>query len=191
MKNLLATVALLLSIGGCDSGAGGDVPDGGAREGDARVVTASEIPAAPFPYAGPLGQPTPPASDYTAGGVTAALGPNPCVYPRGAVGFEPGSTLVCWPPTEPAGRGGLCGVLPVSAAGYGDASVVFPSCSSYAPGTCVPVPACGTTFAPGTVRVWSMDDPRYDYLGDPAGFDHAGSSGYVCLPNVVPYVVPC
>ena len=41
--------------------------------------------------------------------------------------------------------------------------------------------ACGT-YAPGTVLVWDATNPRFRYML---------GAGVVCLPNDVPYVVPC
>jgi hypothetical protein len=41
--------------------------------------------------------------------------------------------------------------------------------------------ACGT-YAPGTVLVWDTVNPRFRYML---------GAGLVCLPNDVPYVVPC
>jgi hypothetical protein len=178
-------------LGGCDSGtssqqdcpdalastqpklgSAGTLPgcsDGGAgAKSDGQVATT--IPTTPFPYF------STPASDYTSSGVTAALGPNNCTTTTIVMGWEPGMSL-CWPATESGGRGGICGVLTTG-------------CESYPAGTCASMPACGT-YAPGTLRVWSMDDPRYKYLGDPATYGNAGTGGYVCLPNAAPYVVPC
>ena len=210
MKHLLVTVALLAGFAGCDGGAGTgveDAPDGGFKT-DVTPTGAVSIPTTPFPYAGTV------ASDYTSKGVTANLGRIQC-----GGGFEPGgsatsSTLTCWPATEVSGRGGICGVISkVVTYTTGGVTTSLSVCSAsmdqyymsafdeshngplaglfpYTPGTCAPMPACGT-YAPGTLRVWSMDDPRYSYLGDPLSFGHAGSTGYICLPNIVPYVIPC
>jgi len=155
-------------LGACDgSQADEPAPDGGAR-GDAQQ--ALSIPSTPFPYEGSL------ASAYTSSGVRAELGHNACATGTVAQGWEPGTAL-CWPATEAKGRGGICGVL---AAG----------CSGYPAGTCAPLPACGT-YAPGTLRVWSEDDARYQYLGDPTTSVSSGTGGYVCLPNTAAYVIPC
>ena len=135
---------------------------------------ALQIPTTPFPYAGTT------AADYTASGVFGYIGHNICanVYENSVpipTGFEPGTSF-CWRATQADGRGGICGVEL--------------DCSLCTQGTCACMPACGT-YAPGTLRVWSADDPRYAYKGDPAGINYAGSGGFVCLPNVDPYVIPC
>ena len=169
-------VGFLMSMfGGCDGSNQAIVEqtDAGTVVGRTDAGVPLTIPAAPFPYNGTA------AADYTASGVTAALGRNICASGI-PMGWEPGLSL-CWPATQADGRGGICGVLPASAT---------PPCAAYAPGTCGPMPACGT-YAPGTLRVWSMDDPRYSYKGDPASFGNAGTGGYICLPNVAPYVIPC
>lgn len=169
MNRLMTTFILSLVVAsGCDSGTGEvDVPDGGSvvTRTDAGVVL--DIPTTPFPYAGTV------ASDYTASGVTGYLGHNNCVNiyadsVKVPAGFEPG-TEFCWRATQADGRGGICGAEL--------------DCSLCTQGVCACMPACGT-YAPGTLRVWSVDDSRYTYRGDVSG-------GYVCLPNVEPYVVPC
>ena len=179
MNRLMTTFILSLVVAsGCDSGTGEvDVPDGGVvvTRTDAGVVL--DIPTTPFPYAGTV------ASDYTASGVTGYLGHNNCanIYADSVLvpaGWEPG-TEFCWRATQADGRGGICGVVPPTG-----------NCSTCQPGQCACMPTCGT-YAPGTLRVWSVDDSRYSYKGDPATFNSAGSGGYVCLPNVDPYVVPC
>ena len=121
---------------------------------------------------------------YTSEGVTCHLGHNNCdnVNSSGVTvpsGWEPGMVDSCWLPTQADGRGGICGVLPPTE-----------DCSTCPAGQCACMPTCGT-YAPGTLRVWSMDDPRYKYLGDPTEVNYTGSGGYVCLPNVDPYVIPC
>lgn len=176
MKLFSIILCSLALLGGCDSGTSSQdcpdalaCPDGGAGvKPDGQVAPA--IPSTPFPYFSTS------AADYTSSGVKAALGPNNCSKSPIIMGWEPGTAL-CWVATEAGGRGGICGV-------------VVDNCSSYPAGTCAPMPTCGT-YAPGTLRVWSMDDPRYQYLGDPYGPLNAGTGGYVCLPNNAPYVVPC
>jgi hypothetical protein len=205
MKLFSILIASLFVLGGCDGGEtpGELVPDGGVTKADAKVAkscagAAATIPTSSFPYSY-FGQATT-ASSYTASGVIAVLGPNACASGTSTacaagqgdcLGWEPG-TRYCWPATETGGRGGVCGVI-------------VNSCSNYVDGTYGAMPACGT-YAPGTLRVWSMGaatvdastgafdaahgiaipstEPQYLYKGDPTG-------GYICLPNAAPYTIPC
>ena len=188
MKLFSIVVVSILVFGGCD---------GGGSEGGGLTTP---------PYVGTT------LADYTNSGVVAALGANPCSWAydcsatkRACQGWNP-SENSCWAATEDGGRGGICGVV----------RAIDPvQCSSYPAGTCSSMPACGT-YAPGTLSIWSMgtitvdaataayDDAhgeavpttesRYMYKGDPPRSDpraYAGTTGYICLPNVDPYVIPC
>lgn len=50
-------------------------------------------------------------------------------------------------------------------------------------GVCATAPACGT-YAPGALLIWNSAVSRFHYMSDPSG-------GNVCLPNNVPYTIPC
>ena len=226
MKLFSVILGSLLLLGACDGsgtdcpptditttstqpklGSAGTTPTNCGGTGGSTVV----VPTAPFPYAGTK------TSDYTATGVVAAMGPNPCPWSydcaankRACQGWNPAANVAlgersCWPATEAGGRGGICGVVLATDPNQ---------CSIYLAGTCVSMPTCGT-YAPGTLRVWSMGtmtvdaataafdsahgeavpttESRYIYRGDPAQTPTAyvGTTGYICLPNVDPYVIPC
>jgi cysteine-rich repeat protein len=113
---------------------------------------------------------------YTSNGILVYLGRNPC-------GDAPGTTVAhsgwypltggCYTTNSATATRGVCGVEPQSAM-----EIAF--AESHGINTAV----CGTTYAPGTLLIWDSTDPRFHYLDDPSG-------GNVCLPNAVPYVVPC
>jgi len=102
---------------------------------------------------------------YTDNGVTLYLGANPCAQFADAHGE--------------AAHGG--GWNPSVGGIYG--TCFNPSTSTATSGICGPTPVCGA-YSPGTLLIWDAKDPRFLYLGDPSG-------GYICLPNDVPYIVPC
>ena len=182
MKHLLVTVALLAGFAGCDGGAGTgaeDAPDGGAKLGDGGVVGLQDA--------------TP---GYTASGVFAALGTNPC-----GTFYTDSNGLIAWAANGAWDHDTGCWI---TTAVIGLASSwVRPSglTESATSGVCgladVPFhglhgePTCGVTYAPGMVLIWNSTDPRYSYHGGPIGSTGVGSAGYICLPNDVPYVIPC
>jgi hypothetical protein len=187
MKLFSIVIVGMLVLGGCD---------GGGSSGGGLTTP---------PYAGTT------LADYTADGVVAALGSNPCPWSydcsatkRACQGWNPADPS-CWAATEAGGRGGICGVV-LATGPY--------QCSAYQAGTCTSMPACGT-YAPGTLSIWSMGtitvdaatavydnahgeavpttESRYIYKGDPANVPTGdpGTTGYICLPNVDPYTIPC
>jgi hypothetical protein len=158
-------VGLLFGLAGCDGSSAATTPegiDGGIVRTDSGARPTTND-AKPLPDVG-----------YS---VLEDLGYNYCVRATVTSGWDPsispGNAVapavvivssVCYPPTEASGRGGVCGA----------------------------VPACGT-YAAGTILVWSEDDPRFIYQGNALQTDsaHPNGGGYLCLPNNVPYVVPC
>lgn len=158
MKSFLMVFALVF-LGACDGMPAGESPDAGSDTRGSDTLVAD-------------------TGGYTPNGVTAKLGPNPCmVFTK-----HPGCVT-------PDGQDkGTCGWDPATGTCYGEDAL---SGTTHDPHVCDPDKWCPTTqsptsdywtsvYQPGTVKVWGTPNSRY--LGDPSG-------GWVCVMNDQVYTV--